>query len=409
MARAPFHLFLSHRILKDKGNTFSRPIIRLSVCGISLGLVIMILALGITAGYKKAIRDRVIAMGSHIRITHFDQNYSFEQTPIDKEQTVVPLLRQHPDIVGVQNYATKVGVVKTADQVEGIVLKGIDETFVPELFRQNLVEGSLLQLPDSAASNQIILSRRMAGKLQLKVGDKVQTYFVQDPPRARSFTICGLYETGMTEYDERYALVDLRQIQKLNDWDSSQISGMEVLIRDYDKIDEMGQYVHHHADYDLKAETIKQLYPDIFDWLALFDTNVAILLAITTCVCLITIISIFFIVILEQTQTIGILKAMGMRTGHVMRSFILVAGQILLRGMLIGNALGLILGFLQQHLHLVKLNPETYYVNAVPIHFNVGSILLLNVGVFAICMLVLVLPAWVVGRKITPVEAIRFE
>ncbi|MBR6333054.1 MAG: ABC transporter permease, partial [Bacteroidales bacterium] len=131
MARAPFHLFLSHRILKDKGNTFSRPIIRLSVCGISLGLVIMILALGVTAGYKKAIRDRVIAMGSHIRITHFDQNYSFEQTPIDKEQTVVPLLRQHPDIMGVQNYATKVGVVKTADQVEGIVLKGIDETFVP--------------------------------------------------------------------------------------------------------------------------------------------------------------------------------------------------------------------------------------------------------------------------------------
>ena len=178
MARAPFHLFLSHHILKDKGNTFSRPIIRLSVCGISLGLVIMILALGITAGYKKAIRDRVIAMGSHIRITHFDQNYSFEQTPIDKEQAVVPLLRRHPDIVGVQNYATKVGVVKTADQVEGIVLKGIDETFVPELFQQNLVEGSLLQLPDSAASNQIILSKRMAGKLQLKVGDKVQTYFV---------------------------------------------------------------------------------------------------------------------------------------------------------------------------------------------------------------------------------------
>ncbi|MBO4489276.1 MAG: ABC transporter permease [Bacteroidales bacterium] len=409
MARTPFHLFLSQRILKDKGNKFSRPIIRLSVCGIAIGLVIMILALGVTAGYKKAIRDRVIAMGSHIRISHFDQNYSFEQTPIDKKQAVVPLLQKHPDILGVQNYATKVGVVKTADQVEGIVLKGIDETFQPKLFQQNMKEGTLLQLSDTAISNQIILSTRMATKLQLKIGDKVQTYFVQDPPRARSFVVCGLYETGMTEYDERYAIVDLQQIQKLNDWDSSQISGMEVLIRDYDKIDEMGAYVHSHADYDLKAETIKQLYPDIFDWLALFDTNVAILLAITTCVCLITMISIFFIIILEQTQTIGILKSMGMRTGQVMQAFVYVAGRVLLRGMLIGNALGLLFGFLQQHFQLVKLNPDTYYVSAVPIHFQWWSILLLNVGVFVICMLVLLLPAWIVGRKITPVEAIRFE
>jgi len=409
MSRTPFHLFLSKRILKDKGNTFSRPIIRLSVCGISLGLVVMILTLGVTAGYQKAIRDRVISMGSHIRISHFDQNYSFEQIPINKNQEIVPLLQKHPDIVGVQNYATKVGVVKTADQVEGIVLKGVDNTFLPELFQDNMVEGSMLQLSDTAISNQIIVSKRMADKLELKVGDKVQTYFVQDPPRARSFVICGLFETGMTEYDERYAIVDLRHIQKLNDWDSSQVSGIEVLIRDYDKIDELGEYVHTHADYNLKAETIKQLYPDIFDWLVLLDTNVAVLLTITMIVCLVTMISIFFIIILEQTQTIGILKSMGMRTGQVMRSFMLVAGRILLRGMLIGNALGLLLGFLQQKLQLVKLDPETYYVSAVPIHFNVGSILLLNIAVFLICMLVLVLPAWIVGRKITPVEAIRFE
>ncbi len=409
MPHTPLYFFLSRRILKDKGNTFSRPIIHLSVCGIALGLVIMILAIGITSGYKKAIRDCVIAMGSHIRITHFDQNYSFEQIPINKSQSVVSLLLQHPDIIGVQNYATKVGVVKTADQVEGIVLKGVDNTFMGERFKQNMVEGSLLALSDTTVSDQIIISKRMSSKLQLRLGDKVQTYFVQDPPRARMFTVVGIYETGMTEYDERYALVDLRQIQKLNDWDSSMVSGIEVLIKDYSKIDEMGSYVHHHAGYDLKAETIKQIYPDIFDWLALFDTNVAILLIITTCVCLITIVSIFFIIILEQTYTIGILKSIGMRTNQVMRSFMLVAGQILMRGMLIGNALGLLLGYLQQHFHWVKLNPETYYVSAVPIHFNVCSILLLNVGVFVVCMLVLLVPAWIVGRKITPIEAIRFE
>lgn len=409
MARTPFHFFLARRILKDRGDRFSRPIISLSVFGVSLGLVIMMIAIAITAGYQQEIRNKVIAMGSHIRISHYDQNYSFEQVPFNKNQSFVNELKKNSEIVGIQNFATKVGIVKTDDQVEGIVLKGVDATFDQASFAHNLVEGKSLDLNDTAADNHIVISKRMSQKLKLKVGDKVRTYFVQDPPRSRSFVISGIYETGLPEYDNAYALVDLRHVQKLNDWTDSQVSGMEILIKDYDKIDEIGEYVHHHIGYELKAETIKQIYPEIFEWIQLFDTNVAVLLIITTCVCMVTMMSIFFIIILEQTHTIGILKSMGMKTKDVVRAFIVVAGNILLRGMLIGDAIALLLGFLQQHFHLIKLNPDTYYVNFVPVQFHVVPIVLLNVGVFVVCMLVLTLPAWVVGKKITPVNAVRWE
>lgn len=409
MSRLSFHFQLANRILRDKGNKLSRPIITLSVCGVSLGLIIMMIAIGITSGYKQEIRNKVIAMGSHIRITNFDQNYSYEQVPFDKNQDFVHELKNNPNIVGMQNFATKVGIVKTADQVEGIVLKGVDKTFNQELFKKNIIEGESLSLSQAEPDNHIIISKRMSDKLQLKVGDKVRTYFVQDPPRSRSFIVSGIYETGLPEYDNMFALVDLRHVQKLNDWTNQQVSGIEVLIKDYDKIDEMGDFVHHNISYELKAETIKQIYPEIFEWIALFDTNVAVLLIITTCVCLVTMMSIFFIIILEQTSTIGILKSLGMKTKHVVQSFIIVAGNILIKGMLIGDAIAIVLGIIQEKFHLIKLNPDTYYVDYVPIHFNIPAVLGLNVAVFIICMLVLIIPAWVVGKKITPVNAVRWE
>lgn len=409
MAQASFHFQLARRILRDKGNRFSRPIISLSVFGVSLGLVVMMIAMAITAGYQQEIRNKVIAMGSHIRISHYDQNYSVEQVPFDKNRSFVKDLQNNAQIVGMQNFATKVGIVKTDDQVEGIVLKGVDNTFDQTSFLPNIVEGEFFDLTDTVADDHIVISKRMSQKLKLKVGDKVRTYFVQDPPRSRSFVISGIYETGLPEYDNAYALVDLRHVQKLNDWTSDQVSGVEILIKDYDKIDEVGDYVHHHIGYDLKAETIKQIYPNIFEWIQLFDTNVAVLLIITTCVCMVTMMSIFFIIILEQTHTIGILKSLGMKTKDVVRAFIIVAGNILLRGMVIGNAIALLMGWLQQQFHIIKLNPDTYYVDFVPIHFEIFPLLMLNVGVFVLCMLVLTLPAWIVGKKITPVNAVRWE
>ena len=409
MSRFSLNFLLARRILKDKGDRFSRPIVYLSVGGVSLGLVIMMIAIGVTSGYKQEIRNKVIAMGSHIRITHYDQNYSFEQVPINQHSDCILQLKNNPDVVEVQNFATKVGIIKTDDQVEGVVLKGVDKTFSWDFFQKNIIQGEGFSTTDTTASNSIIVSKRMADKLRLKVGDKVHTYFVQDPPRQRSFKISGIYETGLPEYDNMFALVDLRHVRKLNDWNDSLVSGVEVLTRDYDKIDEIGDYIHHHIDYDMKAETIKQIYPEIFEWIALFDMNVAVLLIITTCVWLVTMMSIFLIIVLEQTQTIGILKSLGMKTKQVVGTFILVAGDILLKGMLIGDAIALLLGFLQQKFHFIRLNPDTYYVNYVPIHFDWVQVLLLNAGVFAVCMAVLLIPAWVVSRKITPVNAVQFE
>jgi len=409
MSNSSFHLLLSRRILKDKGNRFSRPIVNLSVAGVSIGLIIMMIAIGITSGYKREIKEMVTAMGAHVRITHFDRNYSFEQVPFNKDQSCLKALRHHPEIDGVQNFATKVGIVKTSDQVEGIVLKGVDEGFNWQLFSSNIIEGKGLNCKEEKADNHIVISKRMADKLQLKTGDKVRTYFVQDPPRSRSFKVSGIYATGLPEYDNMYALVDLRHVQKLNDWSPQQVSGVEILLRDEKKAEEMGDYIHHHISQDLQAETMPQIYPEIFDWIALFDTNVAVLLIITTCVCLVTMMSIFFIIILEQTQTIGILKTLGMKTKDVVGTFVAVAANILLKGMLIGDAIAIFLGLLQQQFHLIKLNPDTYYVDFVPVHFNVLAVLLLNVAVFVVCMAVLLLPAYVVGKKISPVKAVKWE
>lgn len=409
MAFHSFQLLLAKRILRDKGNRFSRPIVSLSVFGVSLGVVIMLIALGITSGYKREIREKVISLGSHIQITHYDQNRSFEQVPFEKKQAFVEELQHHKDVVSVQNFALKVGIIKASDQVEGIVLKGVDETFNQRKFSQNILAGDTLTLGDSMLFREIIISKHIADKLCLKVGDKVPTYFVQDPPRSRSFVVKGVYQTGLPEYDNMYAIVDLRHVQKLNDWSENKVSGMEVVIRDYDKIENMGDYVHHHVPYTLKAETIHQIYPEIFEWIALFDTNVLVLLIITTCVCLVTMMSIFFIIILEQTHTIGVLKSLGMNTKQVANTFILVAGHILLKGLLIGNIVAIGLGVLQQHFHIVKLNPETYYVDYVPLHFNVLMVLALNVAVFILCLLVLVVPAWLVGKKINPIQAVRWE
>lgn len=409
MSKLSFQFTLAKRILRDKGNRFSRPIITLSVVGVSLGLIIMMIAICITSGYKREIRNKVISMGSHIRITHFDQNYSYEQIPFNKSQDFVKKLKQNPEIVDIQNFATKVGIIKTADQVEGIILKGVDQTFNPTLFSQSLTEGHFLQLHGSEPDSNIVISKRMSDKLQLHVGDKVRTYFVQDPPRSRRFVVSGIYETGLPEYDNMFALVDLRHIQSLNDWNSQQISGMEILIKDYNKIEEIGDFVHHQINYELKAETIQQIYPEIFDWISLFDTNVAVLLIITTCVCIVTMLSIFFIIVLEQTQTIGVLKTLGMKTGHVVQSFIIVAGNILLKGMLIGDAIAIVFGILQQKLHLIHLDPDTYYVDFVPIHFNIPAIIILNISVFTLCLAVLTIPAWVVAKKISPIQAVKFE
>ena len=407
MARIEYRL--SRRLLRSGDSASTRPIVRLSVIGISICLIIVILALSITSGYRQAIEKKVIDMGSHIRISNYDLNYSYDPRPFDKNQPFLEELKQNPDITNFQYFSTKVAIIKTADQVEGVVLKGIDSTFSWSHFQENMVAGTPIDVASDTLTSGVVMSAAMAKKLRLQIGDKVFAYFVQDPPMQRRFRLDGLYATGMPEYDGKFILADLRHVQKISGWDSNYVGGIEILIRDYDKIDEVGAFVNDRIGYKLKAETIRELYPAIFQWTDLFNTNVIVLLCITIFICIITLISTFFIIILEQTSTIGILKAMGMTTQRVRNVFMFIGLRVIVKGMIIGNVVGVGLCLLQKYLHIIKLDPSSYYVPYVPIQFDIPVILLVNLGILLLCMLVLLIPANFVSKKVTPITAIKFE
>lgn len=409
MSKFNIQFQLANRLLREKESHYARPIVNLSIAGVALGLIIMIAAIAVTSGYKKEIRDKVIGMGSHIRISNYDNNYSFEPVPFERNQFFIKDLRANPAIKNLQYFSTKVGIIKTSDQVEGIVLKGIDTSFYWEDFEKNIIAGKKIQLEDTQPGKDILISSKLSKKLKIKVGDKVRTYFVQDPPMQRSFIVSGIFETGLPEFDEKYALVDLRHVQKLNQWGPNMIGGIEILINEYDKIDEIGESVNNRIGYKLKAETIKQIYPEIFEWIALFDTNVIVLLIITLFVCSITMMSTFFIIVLEQTRTIGILKAIGIKNRQIMNVFMMVASKILIKGLVIGDTIAITICLIQKYFHLIKLDAATYYVDYIPINLNAGFILALNTGFFLICLAVIALPAYYVARKISPVKAIRFD
>jgi len=401
---------LSKTLLKSEGDSYSKPIVRISVAAVALGVILMLFALFITAGYKAVIRDKMVSMGAHIRISSVEQNYSFDLLPFARNQEFVEELSRNPHIQNMQFYATKVGILKTQNQVEGIVLKGIDSTFSWKLFEPHIVAGNPLPAGNAdSISNKIIISKTLASKLQLKVGDKVSAYFIQEPPRHRSFVVEGIYQTDLPEMDTRFVLTNLPQVQKLNHWDSTQVSGIEILIDDFGLIDEIGLKIHNEIPYTLKAETIKQLYPNFFEWLALSDTNAIVLLIITIFICIITMISTFFIIILEQTKSIGILKTLGLNHKKIVHLFLIIASRLILRGLLWGNIIGIGISILQMTLHLIPLDPATYFVSYIPISISLFTIVWVNMLVFSACLMALLLPAYYISKRISPVEALRSE
>ena len=400
---------LSKALLKSEQSNYAKPVVKITIVGVALGVTIMFLALFITAGYKKEIRDKMVSLGAHIRISSVEENYSFDLLPFDRKQPFINALTKNPHIKNMQFYATKVGVFKVQNQVEGVVLKGIDSTFSWKLFSKHMITGDPLVYSSDSASNNIIISKTLANKLQLQVGDKVGAYFIQEPPRQRSFIVAGIYQTYLPDVDERFVLTDLRHVQKLNDWTQEQVSGIEILIDDYNLIDPLGQQIHGEIPYNLKAETIKQLYSNIFEWLALSDTNAIVLLVITIIVCIITMTSTFFIIVLEQTKNIGILKTMGLNHKKIVKLFLIIASKLILRGLLWGNIIGLGIGVLQTTLHVIPLDPASYYVSYIPIDIRLFTLLWVNLLVFAACLLTLLLPAYYISKRISPIEAIRFD
>ncbi|WP_243345465.1 ABC transporter permease [Parabacteroides sp. FAFU027] len=393
----------------------SPPAVRIATIGVALGLMVMILSVAIVIGFKQEIRNKVIGFGSHVQITHLDSNNSYEMQPINVSQRLLNDVKHTNGVMHVQEFATKPGIIKLENDFQGVVLKGISKDYDWNFFKSNLVEGEVLKFDSDATSNDIMISKTLANKLRLKVGDSFLTYFVENNVRVRKFHVKGIYQTNFTEYDKAFILADLRHIQKLNGWDPEQAGGLEVLVNDYNQLapiaDELGQKLTNREDIyhnNLYVRSIKEINPQVFSWLDLLDMNVWIILILMISVAGFTMISGLLIIILERTNMIGIMKAMGANDLSIRKIFLYVSFFLVGKGMIWGNVIGLGICILQQQFHFLKLDPEVYYLTSVPIELNWGILLLLNLGAMIVSMLMLVGPSYLIA-KIRPAQSIRFE
>ena len=401
--------FLANRLISRSKGNFSWTFVVIAVTSIALGLAIMFIAVAILTGFKKEIREKVVGFSGHIQITKFAENSNYEPQPIENKQAFYYKLKNTDEISHIQAFATKAGIIKTKDHIQGVILKGIGTDFNWDFFKDKMVEGRPFQVKEASRTDEVIISRKIANMLNLHLNDDLRMYFiVGNATLGRKFRITGIYDTGLEEFDKLYVICDIHHIQKLNNWTDGQVGGFEVYLKNFDDIDRMGVYVYHQIGFSLDASTIKMTNQQIFDWLDLQDINVLIILILIILVSSTTIVSTLLILILERTTMIGILKALGMPNKGIRSVFLYNALYIVGWGMLWGNVLAFTLCILQKKLSLVALSEETYYVSVIPINLDVINILLINAGTLLICYLIFLIPSFVISR-ITPVKAIRFN
>lgn len=411
MSRNLFVHLISSRMLtqRDESGRMSRPIVRVAVWGIAIGIAVMILTVGVVNGFQNEIRKKVTGFGSHIQISPFDTNTSFESDSMNGNQPSVAAIKNIPGIRHVQPYATKNGIIKSKDQLLGVVVKGVDSSFDWSFFAQNMKSGKVLELSDTV-SDRVIVSENIATRMNLELGKKMKMFFLSgEQTRPRVFVVGGIYNTGLTDgFDDRFILCDLRQIQKLNNWDSATVAGFEVLVEDYEQLIPLTDEVSQTIDFNLSAMNIRDLNPSIFSWLDVLDMNAIIVIVLMLFVSMINMISALLIMIIDRTNMIGTLKALGASNGIVMRLFLRNAARLILVGLISGNIAGIALGLLQKYTGAIGLDETSYYINVVPVEFNLTDLLLINVLSLILCFAALLLPVLLVTR-ITPVKAIRFS
>jgi lipoprotein-releasing system permease protein len=409
--------FIANRLIKGRreGTSFSRPINVIAIVGIAMGLAVMILAVAILTGFKKQIREKVVGFGSHIQIINFDSNLSFETTPISDTQECIQKIKLIPGVEHMQVFATKAGIIRTDEDIQGVVLKGIGSDFDWSYFKSNMVDGSVFTVTDTGRTDKVIISKKISDMLRLKTGDSFAMLFIQDPPRMRKFTISGIYETSLEEFDKMYVYCDIGHIKRLNGWRDDQVSGFEVFIRDFDKLNEMTAEVRDAIGYKITEEdtkfrvtNIRIKYPQIFDWLNFQDINVIIIILLMLIVAGFNMISGLLILILEKTNMIGVLKSLGAEDITLRRIFLYQAAYLIGKGLFWGNFIGISLAYLQLRTGVIKLDPSSYYIKTVPVNLELTHILLLNAGTMAAIIIMLLVPSQLISR-ITPVKAIRFD
>lgn len=410
-------LFIAKRIYRsNEGGKVSKPAIRIAMWGIAVGLAVMIVAVSVVIGFKHEVRDKVVGLGADISITNFDIQKSYETEPIVVEDSLVQMLCAVDGVKHIQRYSTKAGMIMTDDNFLGMVLKGVAEEYDWTFIKKHLLEGEIPHFTDTASTNFTLVSRTIANKLRLKLGDKLYTYYVDgDKVRARRLQIAGIYQTNFSMYDDLFLLTDLYTVNRLNSWVSGQVSGVELEVTDYERLEDIKEDIRLRVDmqtdrygHKYYTQTVEESNPQIFAWLDLLDLNVWVILILMTGVAGFTMISGLLIIILERTNMIGVLKALGADNWSIRKVFLSFSVFLIGRGMLWGNIFGLLFVWVQSSFHLFKLDPVTYYVDSVPVEFNLWWWVLLNVCTLLVSVLMLVGPSYLITR-IHPAKSIRFE
>ena len=403
--------FIANRLKQTgKGDeTFSKPVIRVSIISIALGLAVMLIAVAIVVGFKNTISTKVTGFSSHIKIVPFDNNQSMEEQAVNLDDDLILKLKNSNNISGLNLSAKKAGVLKTDEQIQGVVFKGVDKEFDDSFIKESLLEGSFPDLTEK--SNEVVISSQLSRKLKIGLGDDLRIWFISgdnSQPRGRKFNVKGIYNTSLEEFDARYIIGDLRHIQKLNGWTENQVGSIELFCEDIDKLNETAMGLYSAIPYDLQVITVKQEYPQIYNWLDLLDMNVAVVLVLMVLVAGITMVSTLFIVIMERTNMIGVLKSLGSNSTSIRKIFLYKATYIIGRGMLWGNVIGLTFYFIQLNFQLFKLSAESYYVDYVPVELHFDYFIYLNLGTFLVSILMLIGPSYYITR-ISPATALRYE
>ena len=411
-------LFIARRIngAEDVRRQVSRPAIRIATIGVAIGLAVMIVTVSVVFGFKHTIRDKVVGFGSHIQVMNFMSQQSASPSPISVSDSMFNSIQHTPGVRHAERYSLTQGILKTDADFLGVAFKGLGSDYDLSFLQKNLVAGEMPRFSTDKSSYQLLISQQQADKLRLEVGDRVYAYFIgNDDVRARKFTIKGIYQTNMNQFDQSLCFTDFPIPVKLNGWEPDQCSGVEVLVDDFDQLENTAQQIVEHVNRKtdkygniFTSQTIYEAYPHIFSWLSLLDINVWIILALMVCVAGFTMISGLLIIILERTQMIGILKALGMRNKMVRHTFLWFAVFIIGRGLLWGNLIGLFIVLVQQYTGLIHLDPTSYYVDTAPMELNIPVILLLNVATLVICLFVLIAPSFLISH-IHPARSMRYE
>lgn len=411
-------LFIAKRIYgsHQDNKKVSRPAITIAIAGIAIGLAVMIVSISIVLGFKHTIRNKVIGFGAHIQVTNFMSQMSSNYYPIVMNDSMMNVIRNIPDVTHVERFAYKQGILKTDSDFLGVMFKGVGPEFNPGFIQQNLIKGTVPSFSDEKSGNKLLISKIMADKLKVKSGDRLFAYFIDDAGiRVRKFTIQGIYQTNLNQYDEYICYTDLYTVVKLNGWAADQASGAEIMVKDFERVNEVEsrfiKKINRTEDSNgetYSSQTIQDINPQIFNWLNLLDLNVLIIIILMMVVATVTMISGLLIIILECTNMIGVLKALGATNSSIRHTFLWFSAFVIGQGLIIGNMIGFAIILLQKQFEILKLDPTVYYISAVPVEINIPLFLMLNILTFVFCVFILIAPSYLISH-ISPTKSIRYE